>query len=218
MTPRPSNENRRTTGLSAEAVADAALALVDAEGLDALSMRRLAEQLGVGTMTLYGHFRNKDELLAAVVDRGFADFEDPGPGGPWRERLTRHAEASRATLLRHPALVQLRGRHTITRRQAFRVSEGAVAALLDAGFAPDEAAQAFRLVFNYVFASVLYTPRAPSAAEARAARAALLTLPPEEFPALTSTADAMVGALGGDDVFAYGLARILDGLEARLAR
>jgi AcrR family transcriptional regulator len=93
----------RATKLDREAIADAALRLVDAEGLDALSMRRLAADLGVGTMTLYSYVRTKDELLALVVDAVMAEVVVPGPlPEGWRDALAAIARRSHAAFQRHP--------------------------------------------------------------------------------------------------------------------
>ena len=87
--------------------------------------------------------------------------------------------------------------------------------LLDAGFPLDEAGRAFRLLFTYVFGETLFSPQEPTAADRRRARAAILALPEDEFPAMTRVAHGMAEALGGEEQFAYGLERILDGLEGR---
>src|SRR5207237_9092478 len=84
--------------LSPDQVAAAALELLDREGLEALSMRRLAEQLGVGTMTLYGYFRSKDELLDAVIDAAVAHREPFAFEGPWQEQIRRLIRDSRQRL------------------------------------------------------------------------------------------------------------------------
>lgn len=213
-----SSLNRRALTAGRPEIARAALALLDDEGIDALSMRRLADHLGIGTMTLYTHFRSKRELLDAAVGVAVEDFDfsQPADGG-FREKARAHVDALRRLLEDHPSLAQLRGRQPIVHTGAFRISEPAMQILLDAGFPPQEAAAAFRLLFTYVFGSMLFGPAEPTPAEQRGVRAALHLLPEHEFPALTATADAMTGALGGPDQFAYGLERLLDGIEARLA-
>jgi AcrR family transcriptional regulator len=218
MTPETATTNRRPTALTAERIAQAALEVVDREGADALSMRRLASGLGVGTMTLYGHFRSKRELLDAAVDAATDDFEAPPLQGSLRERLLAYHEAVRAWLARHPALVQLRGERPIVRPAAFGVSEHGMRILLDAGFPPDEAARAFRLLFVYAFGSAAFSPHEARPAERRALHAALVSLPEDDFPALRAAAEHAGDALGGEEQFRYGLERIIDGLEARLER
>lgn len=83
----------------------AALDLADAEGLDAVSMRRLAGELGVGAMSLYSHVAGKDELLELMADRIFAEFLAPELPADWREALRTIARRTRTAMLHHPWLV-----------------------------------------------------------------------------------------------------------------
>ena len=203
--------------LTREEVADAALALVDEQGLEALTMRRLAESLGVGTMTLYGYVRDKDELLDAVVEA--ATSRDPfrRVDGPWQERLRALARQSHAGLIRHPALVELRLRRPILTPGAFRVTELAFEALLEAGFSRPEAARVFRVFFLYVFGSAAFNQPELSAPVRAATRGAIASLPEDEYPLLSGSADAVAVTTGGAEQFEYGLELLIEGIEARLA-
>jgi TetR/AcrR family transcriptional regulator, tetracycline repressor protein len=205
------------TGLSREEVASAALVLLDREGLEALSMRRLAKELGVGTMTLYGYFRSKEELLDAVVDLAVAEQELPALEGPWRERLWRLAKAARSNLARHPGLVHIRAVQPVLRPEALRMAEIGMGILEDAGFEPAEAAKGFRLLFTYTLGFTLFSPETAEEQAREAAQKALSELPPEYYPRLLAAVDEAADAMAGDAVFDYGLERILDGFEARLA-
>lgn len=196
-------------------IARAALAMLDEEGIDALSMRRLAEQLGVGTMTLYGHFRSKEELLAAAVAAAAADFAFDPPSGGLRERARAHVRAVRDVLARHPSLAQLRGRRPIVEAAAFRMSEPGMRILLDAGLPPAEAARIFRVIFTYTFGSMLFGPDEPSPEQRRMVKAAIQLLPDDEFPALSATAEGLAASTGGPEQFDYGLELLLDAVEAR---
>jgi TetR/AcrR family tetracycline transcriptional repressor len=210
-----SNGNVKSTPrrrLSEEAIARAALELVDQRGLDALNMRELASQLGVGTMTIYGYFANKRELLNAAVDVAAEDFQMPAARGGPRTRMLRYLSAVRAWLERHPAVVQLRVQEPIIRPSAFRISEHGMQILLDAGLAPAEAARGFRLLFNFVFGSVAFGTAEPSPKERASLAAALRALAPEDFPAIRAVAADSVEALGGAAQFDYEVARVLDGL------
>ena len=89
------------TPLSKERVLHAAIELADAEGIDALSMRRLAKELGVEAMSLYNHVANKDEILAGILDLVASEFELPSDTGDWKTAMRRHAISSRDALLRH---------------------------------------------------------------------------------------------------------------------
>jgi AcrR family transcriptional regulator len=213
-----SKGNRARAALGRDEIARAALEIVDEEGIDALSMRGLAERLGVGTMTLYGYFRSKQELLDAAVGAAVEDFSwSPPDEGTLRERLRAHQQAVRDVLALHPALPQLRARQPMVQPAAFRMSEGAMQMLLDAGFPPDEAARAFRVLFVYVLGSMLFGPEELTPAQQRGVKAALLLLGEDEFPAITAVADGLPASMGGEVQFDYGLELILDGIEARLA-
>jgi len=216
--PGSATSNRRTPALTREQVAHRALEVLDREGVEGLSMRRLAADLGVGTMTLYGYFRGKAELLDAVVDAASEDFDPPAPRGTWREQVVAYADATRAWLLRHPVVVQRRGEAAIQRPAASRITEGLMRLLLDAGLEPPEAARAFRALFIHVFGSVAFAPREATAQEARELHAALLTLADDEFPALRAVAPHAADALGGAEQFRFGTELLLDAIDARRGR
>jgi AcrR family transcriptional regulator len=203
-------------GLDAERIAATAADFLDRHGLEALTMRRLAEELGVGTMTLYGYFRDKDELLDAVVERHARRLRIPAPEGPWRERLRVLLHGLHHDLARHPSAVHLRASRPIMSPAAMRVGEAGMRALRDAGFDAAEAASAWRALFNLTFAFAVFTPSTLPAEARRGARAALAALPADEYPTLAETAQAMVDALGGAEQFENGLELLLDGLQARL--
>jgi len=205
-----------TRTLTPEDIAATALELVDRDGLEALSMRRLADELGVGTMTLYGYFRNKAELLDALMDVSVSvTAADLPESGPWRDRVVTLAQTMRAWLESHPALVQVRMQQTMTRPSQFVVTERVVEALIDAGLDRADAARAFRLLFTYVFGFVAFSPTAQADSARREVRAALAALPPDEYPLLSSMGDEAAAAAAGDEQFAYGLESILDGIEAQ---
>jgi AcrR family transcriptional regulator len=210
----PATQPRTVT--TREDVARAALELADAEGLEALSMRRLAGALGVGTMTLYGYFRNKGELLDGIVDAAVEDAEDLRTAGPWRDCLRDVALAARRNMLCHPALVELRFRRPVLRPEALRFAETIMTILTGAGMPRDEAARAFRLLFTFLFGYAALSPAGAEDAAARSARSALAALPPDRYPALTAAVEEAAVAMGGEETFAFGLDLILDGIAARL--
>ena len=206
-----------TRTLTRESVATAALELVDRDGLDALSMRRLADDLGVGTMTLYGYFRSKAELLEALMDSAVTVAGVPALEGHWRERLALVARGLRTYLESHPALVQIRAQQRLTRPRQFVATELMTQALLDAGLSREQAARAFRVVFTYVFGYVAFSPSATADTAQREVRAALAGLDPGTYPALSSMPDEAAAAAAGDEQFEHGLELILDGIAARAA-
>jgi AcrR family transcriptional regulator len=207
----------RGAQLSRERVAATALALVDRDGLEALSMRRLAQEMGTGTMTLYGYVRDKDDLLDAVIDAAAAESPAWGEGdGPWRDRLTTAMRELRRGLVRHPALIQLRLRRPIMTPGALRGTEAGLQALVEAGLGLTEASRAFRTLFIYTFGFAAFATEGSREERRAQVRAAFAVLPPEDYPLLTSSVDDLADVLGGDEQFEFGLARLLDGIEARL--
>jgi AcrR family transcriptional regulator len=207
-----------TSKVNREDIAREALAMLDEEGLDALSMRRLGERVGIPTMTLYGHFRNKRELLDAAVGAAVEDFEFDPPEGGVRERFRAYVHAVQRVLERHPAMAELRARQPIVQPSAFRMTERGIGVLLDAGFPPVEAARIFRVLFIYKFGSALFGPIELPDDQRRNVRAALALLPEDEFPAVTAAADGIAASIGGPEQFDFGLELILDAVEARLER
>jgi AcrR family transcriptional regulator len=202
--------------LSPEQVAAAALELLDRDGLEALSMRRLAEGLGVGTMTLYGYFRSKDELLDAVIDAAVADREAFAFEGTWQEQIRRLMQRSRRRLSRHPALVKVRADRPVLRPEALRFAETGMTILRGAGFGRTDAARAFRLLFTYVFGYVSFSPEETAEQAKDESRAATAALPPDEYPTLRDASEELAEAMAGQETFDFGLDRIIDGLEAHL--
>src|SRR3954447_2104427 len=145
-----SSSRGRPRTFDRDLAARTALALVDREGLAALTMRRLARELGTGTMSLYRHFRNKDELLDAVVDLASREgLEHLVLRGDWQARLRTLARALYDGLTRHPGLVQVRLSRPMLSPGALRTTDIAMQVLLDAGFAPRRAAHAYRTLFLY---------------------------------------------------------------------
>jgi AcrR family transcriptional regulator len=217
MKTQPTTDKAATRGrFSRDEVARAALALLDEHGLDSLSMRRLADHLGVGTMTLYVYFRNKEELLDAVVDAAVADREQVELDGTWQEQLRQMMQASRRGLGRHPSLARLRADRPVLRPEALRFAEAVIGILRGAGFSPRDAAQGFRLLFTYLFGYVSFSPESGAEDARRQARVATAALPRDEFPAVSESADELADAMAGQEAFDFGLDRIVDGLEARL--
>lgn len=134
-----------------EQIIEAALGFIEENGLTDLSMRRLAADLGVGTMTLYNHVPNKDDLLNGVVQLILEEIETPGPDvEPWSERVRFILRSFRQVALRHPSVVELLPVNPPWTAPALRATEVGVAALKEAGFDDETAAHAHRLLASYV--------------------------------------------------------------------
>jgi AcrR family transcriptional regulator len=140
--------------LSAEAIYEAALRLVDLEGIDALTMRRLAGELGVATMSLYGHVPGKDHLLLGVVNLATSEIRLPDPETPPWEALKAVTREFRRVSLLHPNLVPLIVRQPPTGSDALYTLNAALDALRRAGFAPDEAVRAYRVMASFAIGFV----------------------------------------------------------------
>ena len=157
--------------LTAEGIFEAALALVDAEGLDALTMRRLAADLGVATMSLYGHVPNKDDLLTGVVNLATREIALPEPDTPPWEALRFITREFRRVALGHPNLVPLTFRQPPTGEAGLRTLEAALDALRRAGLPPATAVRAYRVMASFAIGFVslecggYFKPVDPSAAE-----------------------------------------------------
>ena len=140
--------------LSPEGILRAALRLVDAEGLDALTMRRLAAELGVATMSLYGHVSTKDELLLGVVNMVTGEIGRPDPATPPWEALRIVTREFRRVALGHPNLVPLIVRQPPTGSEGLHTLEAALDALRRAGLEPSMTARAYRLTASFAIGFV----------------------------------------------------------------
>ncbi|MDQ3897030.1 MAG: TetR/AcrR family transcriptional regulator [Actinomycetota bacterium] len=140
--------------LSAQLIFEAALRLVDKEGIDALTMRRLAGDLGVATMSLYSHVPNKDELLLGVVNLATSEIAMPEPGTPPWEALRLITRDFRRVALLHPNLVPLIVRQPPTGSEGLYVLEAALDALRRAGMEPADAARAYRVSSSWAIGFV----------------------------------------------------------------
>ncbi len=137
----PTKADAQRPRLSQAAVVGRALALADAEGVGALTIRRLAHELGVTPMALYWHFRNKDELLDGVADQLWSEIRtEVDPAAPWPEQLRGLLESLVAVLREHPSASQLLISGEKGSPAALHITEVALELLRQAGFGPADAA------------------------------------------------------------------------------
>ncbi len=210
--------------LDPDRIVDAAIRILDTEGLDALTIRRLAAELGAGAMTLYWYVQNKDELLDLVADRVVAEIAIPAEG-TWRERAEATAVSFRDVLLRHPAAIPFMSARPILGPGALGIMDAAVGVFRDAGFDDDVAADAYFTLTNYVtgfctWQAANLTVRGAPGTQSDAGRMALeylARLPVDRYPNLVPLAPRIFsGSI--DRRFRFGLESLLDGLEVRLGR
>ena len=209
---------RSRLGLNREAIVAAAEEILDQQGLVGVTMRGVAERLGVGTMTLYGYFPDKDALLDAVIDARGAELVPPAPEGDWKPSLRALMVALHAQLIEHPLLVELRLRRPIVSSEAMRWTETALGILERAGLSPGRAMEAFRPLFVYTFGHAAFAPRQEEGDVSGRARAAVLSLSPQEFPLVTAAAEELGQALVGQEPYELGLDLLLDAIEKRVGR
>ena len=206
-------------GLSRERILDAALELLDRAGLDAFSMRQLAGELGVGTMTIYGYFRSRDELIDAIVDRGGEEIaqlvSEAERAESWKPRMRALMVGLRERLLEHPAFVELRYRRTLQSPGALHITEAGMRILIGAGFGSREAAEIYRILFVYTFGFSAFGPGRRSATDRAESLEAIGALPRERFPALVGAMEEAVETMADETLYEVGLDALLDGLEQR---
>jgi AcrR family transcriptional regulator len=208
---------RRPRGsLTREAVVDAALALVDAEGIDALSMPRLAREIDAGVMTLYHYVRSKSELLEAVALRAIAEV---------RLRDLQTTDASvilldwgcslRKVLLAHPGVAGVLAHQAVIGPGIFRGIEVLLGPLQRAGLDVERGVRAIYAVLIYTLGFVLWeTPRVreqPARAYTVQWRAEFARLPEDQFPHV-AVALPYLGTLASDTQFEFGLQALVTGL------
>ena len=141
--------------LSRERIIVAAVALVDAHGLESLSMRKLGAALGVEAMSLYNHVDNKDDVLDGILDHVLREVPLPDRDLPWREQLRVLARGFRAAGLAHPGVLPMFGARPIRTVEAFAPLERAYDILRNAGLDPDAALDAFLAMSSFVLGRVL---------------------------------------------------------------
>jgi AcrR family transcriptional regulator len=217
--------SRRRDPLTQEAIVEAAVRVLDRDGLDAFSMRRVAEELDTGAASLYWHVGSKDGLLDLVFEELIGEHQIPDPDPKrWQEQIKEVARDMRQTILRHRDTVRLSIGRVPMGPNAINLSER-VLAILRAGGVPDElAVQSYLLMISVVngftmdeagFTEEEQPPGAPSPDEiARTVKEYFESLPQEEFPNLTEVGGAF--AMSDQDArFELLLGLFVDGLAAR---
>jgi AcrR family transcriptional regulator len=198
----------RPRSLTTERLATATLAVIDRDGLDALTMRAVAKELGMATMSLYRYVTDKDELEVLVVDHVLAGVDLAVPPGDWRDRITELVSRIRDAVIRHSATVPLLLRHRHSVPASLVQIEAMLAVLTDAGFTGERRVIAQRTIVAYVFGMLQnehYSPLVGAGTVAMATQ--------EQFPLLAETA-AVARKVAGDTEFHKGLEVVLRGLVA----
>lgn len=223
--PRPALARRAQEGprrsLSREAIVTAALHVVDAEGLDALSMRRVAQELDTGAASLYAHVANKEELLELLLDRIQAGVTRPEPDPErWQEQVKELARQGRRVLVAHRDLARAAIGQGIPFGPNALLNAEAMLAILKAGGLSDQVcAYGVDALALFVTATAVEESlrgqgfgRAASPSTSRScASASTSALAPEGFPHITGMVDALMRD-EGDERFEFGLDLLVSGL------
>jgi AcrR family transcriptional regulator len=214
---------RRRTPLSRERVLRTAIELADERGVQELTMRKLAKELGVEAMSLYNHVAHKDDLLDGMIDLVFGEIEAPAEGGDWKAELRKRAVSTRDALRRHPWAVgemEGRGSHGTSN---LHVHNAVLGCLRAAGFSVEKTVHAYSVQDAYIYGFALQeTDMSPETPEDFAAVAQRQMVDYEavlaDYPHLVEVVGGYVAKAGYDydREFLYGLDIILDGLERLL--
>lgn len=211
----PSASEAEPIRLSRDLIVEAYLRLVEAEGSDDITLRRLGAELGVDPTAIYRHFKDKDELLAVASDRvlGEVDAGRVGPGS-WRDELRDLLLRVRQVYVAHPQAMQALQLAPASMPNAARLSNRVIALLRESGLEDDEAAIAYDGLETMTLGMSLFDARATEES-VEGWRRAYASGSEEEFPDLVRSARLLYR--DADRAFAYVLDLALDALEARVA-
>ncbi len=211
--------------LTKGAVVDRALQLADAVGLDALTIRRLATELGVTPMALYWHYRSKDELLGGLAERVWSEIDTQiDPGAHWLDQLRGLLESLLRVLRAHPAAPRLVLEHEKQNEAALRATEVTLQVLRGAGFSLELAAGIARTALWTGIMLVMAEPGAEfltqeeRAHEQRRKQIEFATLPQARYPNLVECALPMTACDDPEAHYELGVTLFLAGVEALAAR
>jgi AcrR family transcriptional regulator len=214
----PASEPASRPRLNRELILRAALDLADQEGISALTMRKLAQELAVEAMSLYHHVANKSALLDGLIDLIFTEVALPPLQGDWKRALRTRSVSLHRILVRHPWAVGLMESRTAPGPATLRHHEAVLGCLRMGGFSLQVTAHAYSLLDSYVYGFALQELNLPfqdADGAADVATAMMTQMPAGEFPYLTEMAAQHVLQPGYRyaDEFEIGLELILDGLE-----
>jgi AcrR family transcriptional regulator len=217
---RPERATEPRSPLSKERVLRAAVTLADRHGIESLSMRKLADELGAGAMSLYYHVPDKERLLDGMVDLVFSEIEPPSRDDDWKTAMRKRAISTREALRRHPwAVGEMEGR-TDHGPANLRLHDAVLGCLRAAGFSIEMTVHAYSVQDAYIYGFALQERDMSSetaddfAAEAQRQMHAYADVL-ADYPHLVEVVGGYVAKAGYDYAteFLFGLDLILDGLE-----
>jgi AcrR family transcriptional regulator len=203
--------------LSRERVLRAAVALADRDGIESLTMRKLAQHLGAGAMSLYYHVANKDELLDGMIDVVYSEIDPPSSGAGWKPAMRRVAVSARDALARHRWAIPLMDSRRRPGPANLRHHDAVLGRLREAGFSIQGAVHAFSALDSYVHGFALQEQTLPFETPeelVEVGEGMLQQLPADEYPHLAETiVEFMRSGYQFGNEFEVGLELVLDGLE-----
>ena len=219
MATRTEPSARRRTPLSRERVLRVAFERTDTDGIEALSMRKLAQELGVEAMSLYRHVRNKGEIVDGMIDLVFGEIGLPPPGVDWKTAMRQRALSAREVLARHTWAIGLMESRSTPGPATLQHHDAVIGCLREAGFSIPMAAHAYSVLDSYICGFALQQASLPFKTSNEAVEVAdniRRQFPADAYPHLTELAVKHVLQPGYDyaDEFEFGLDLILDGLES----
>ncbi|MCA2218100.1 TetR/AcrR family transcriptional regulator [Jidongwangia harbinensis] len=212
---------KRNVRLTRDAIVECAMTLADAEGLEAVTIRRLAQENGVTPMAMYWHFNDKDALLDGLADHLISSVKLPAPGsGPWDVQLREILEAFVVAVRPHPALAGLILRRILIADAGLELAERVLALLGEAGFTAEKTAEVGTFLMCSIITLAAADPATGPHVEGRDAdelhrrkRAHLETLSPARYPNVVAAAPALLNCRGQDDYFALNLDLLVQGVR-----
>ncbi|MBF2014161.1 MAG: TetR/AcrR family transcriptional regulator [Rivularia sp. T60_A2020_040] len=202
--------------LSRERVLDAALSMADREGIEALSMRKLAQELGVKAMSLYNHVTNKDDILDGIVDIVISEIERPDLGLDWKIAMRRRSISAHAVLLCHPWMITTMVSRVNKGAAMLHYVDATLGCLNEAGFSLEMADYAWNAIDSHIYGFTLQELNFPfePGEYAQKAKNYISLIPVNRYPYLNQLAHyVMEGRYNGVYDFEFGLDLILDGLD-----
>ncbi len=210
---------KKVIPLTRDRVLRAAVRIADTSGIESVSMRRVAESVGVEAMSLYNHVQNKDDVLDGMVEIVATELEVPSLDKDWRNAMRRRAISAHKVLLRHPWAAILIVSRANVGPTMLRYVDATIGCLYTAGFSYEVADRAWNAIDSHVYGFTLQQLNFPfEESEYReAAEGFLPMIPAEEYPYLNGLSHQIIeGSYDGIHDFCFGLDLILDGLERLL--
>jgi AcrR family transcriptional regulator len=219
--PVPTETRKQRAPLSRERVLRGAMAIADAGGLPALTIRSLADELGAKPMSVYYHVANKEEILDGIVDMVFSEMYLPVVGGDWRAEISQRARSARQVLRRHPWATPLLESRRTPGPATLRHHDAVLGVLRSGGFSPEGTAHAYALLDAFIYGHAIQEASLPFEGPDSVTEVAgpvMELMAAGEYPHMTEMVTTYYLQPGYDfaNEFEFGLGLVLDALARSL--